>query len=111
MKGHLPLIQMRLNGNTPPAVYIEDHYSYNANDWHLRGELPCVNIEADPLSAIDLRFGIGLIVNISSFSEERAKALFEMAKKAKARVVTSCVILPNKRAWQQDGWSEIYFGK
>lgn len=111
MKGHEPLISMRLNGQTPPAVYIEDHYSYTHKDWHLFGELPCVNIENDPLSAIDLRFTIGLIVSISSFSEDRAKALFKMAKDAKARVVTSCVLLPNKRGWQQDGWSEIFIGK
>ena len=111
MRGHLPLINMRINGQTPPAVYIEDHKSYNANDWHIYGEIPCVNIESDPLSAIDLRFAIGLIVNISSFSEERAKTLFRLAKEAKARVITSCVLLPNEPHWRQTGWSEIYIGK
>jgi hypothetical protein len=111
MKGHLPLIQMRMNGQTPSAVYIEDHKSHNHNDWHIYGEVPCVNIQDDPLSAIDLRFAIGLTVNISSFSEERAKALFRLAKEAKARVITSCVLLPNEPYFRQTGWSEIYIGK
>lgn len=111
MKGHLPLIQMRMNGQTPAAVYIEDHKSLNHNDWHIYGEFPCVNIQDDPLSAIDLRFAIGLTVNISSFSEQRAKALFRLAKEAKARVITSCVLLPNEPYFRQTGWSEIYIGK
>ena len=111
MKGHEALIQMRLNGKAPAAVYIEDHHSYNSKDWHVYGELPCINIQNDPLSAIDLRFVIGLMVNISSFSEERAKTLFKMAKDAKARVITSCVMLPDEPYFRQTGWSEIYIGK
>lgn len=111
MRGHLPLISMRMNGQTPSAVYIEDHQSWNHNDWHVYGEFPCVNIHDELLSAIDLRFTIGLVTHISSFSEERAKALFRLAKEAKARVITSCVILPNEPHWRQTGWSEIYFGK
>ena len=108
MKGHLPLIQMRLNGYSPAAVYIEDHPSLTATDWHVYGELPCINIENNNLSDIDLRFAVGLIVNISSLSTERAKTLFVLAKQAKARVITSCVIKPGPRHLKQDGWSDIY---
>jgi hypothetical protein len=108
MKGHLPLIQMRLAGYSPPAIYIEDHKSLTADDWHIYGELPCINIDNEPLSNIDLRFAVGLIVNISSFSTERAKTLFSIAKQAKARVITSCVLKPGPRHSKQDGWSDIY---
>jgi len=108
MKGHLPLIQMRLAGYTPPAVYIEDHHSFNHVDWHLYGEIPCINIQDYPLSDIDLRFSVGLIVNISSLSTERAKTLFTLAKQAKARVITSCVLKPGLPYFKQDGWSAIH---
>lgn len=108
MKGHEPLIRMRLAGKVPQSIYIEDHKSLNTNDWHIFGELPCINIEGDELYNLDLRFCLGLVVNISSFSETRAKALLSMAKDAKARVITSCVLIPNAPYWKQTGWSEIY---
>jgi hypothetical protein len=111
MKGHEPLIQMRMSGKAPQAIYIEDHMSFNSNDWHRYNELPCINVAGDEITSIDLRFAVGLIVNISSFSEKRAKALFSIAKDAKARVVTSCVLIRNAPYWKQDGWSEIYIGK
>lgn len=108
MKGHEPLIHMRMSGKAPEAVFIEDHKSLNAHDWHLYTDIPCVNVEGDELYNIDLRFCVGLIVQISSFSEERAKALLFIAKQAKARVITSCVLIPNAPHWKQTGWSETY---
>jgi hypothetical protein len=108
MKGHEPLIQMRMHGKAPQCVSIEDHRSLNAHDWHLFGDIPCINVDGDELHTIDLRFCVDLIVNISSFSEVRAKALFAIAKNAKARVITSCVLIPNVSHLRQDGWSEIY---
>ena len=108
MKGHIPLIHMRMSGKAPQSVSIEDHKSLNSNDWHIYQEVPTINVEGDELSNVDLRFCVGLIVLISSFSETRAKALFSIAKHAKARVVTSCVLIPNAPYWKQTGWSEIY---
>jgi hypothetical protein len=89
-------------------VFIEDHKSLNAHDWHLYTDTPCINVEGDELHNIDLRFCVGLIVQISSFSEVRAKTLLTIAKQSKARVITSCVLIPNAPYWQQTGWSEIY---
>ena len=111
MKGHEPLISMRMAGKAPVAVFIEDHKSLNCNDWHIYGEMPTICINNDQLQDIDLRFAIDLTVNITSFSEQRAKALFAIAKNAKARVVTSCVLIPNAPYFKQTGWSEIYIGK
>lgn len=111
MRGHEPLIKMRMSGKAPQAVFIDDHKSLNCNDWHLFGDMPTVCVDGDNLQDIDFRFAVGLIVNISSFSEQRAKALFSIAKHAKARVVTSCVLIPNAPHWKQTGWSEIYYGK
>jgi hypothetical protein len=108
MKGHQPLIQMRMAGKAPQSVSIEDHKSLNAHDWHLFGDIPCINVDGDELHSIDLRFCVDLIVNISSFSETRAKTLLTIAKQSKARVITSCVLIPNAPHWKQTGWSEIY---
>jgi hypothetical protein len=108
MKGHEPLIQMRMHGKAPQCVSIEDHRSLNSHDWHLFGDIPCINVDGDELHSIDLRFCVGLIVQISSFSEIRAKTLLTIAKQAKARVITSCVLIPNAPHWKQTGWSEIY---
>jgi hypothetical protein len=108
MKGHQPLIHMRMYGKAPQAVFIEDHKSLNAHDWHLYTDMPCINVEGDELHNIDLRFCVGLIVQISSFSEVRAKTLLTIAKQSKARVITSCVLIPNAPHWKQTGWSEIY---
>jgi hypothetical protein len=95
-------------GKAPQAVFIEDHKSLNAHDWHLYNDMPCINVEGDELYNIDLRFCVGLIVQISSFSETRAKTLLTIAKQAKARVITSCVLIPNAPHWKQTAWSETY---
>jgi hypothetical protein len=108
MKGHQPLIQMRMAGKAPQSVSIEDHKSLNSHDWHLFGDIPCINVDGDELYSIDLRFCVDLIVNISSFSEVRAKTLLTIVKQSKARVITSCVLIPNAPHWKQTGWSEIY---
>lgn len=99
-----------MSGKAPESIFIEDHKSLNCNEWHLYGDMPTICVHGDQLQDIDLRFVIGLIVSISSFSEQRAKALFAIAKHAKARVVTSCVLIPNTPHWNQTGWSEIYIG-
>jgi hypothetical protein len=108
MKGHEPLIRLRMAGKAPAFISIEDHKSLTSHDWHLYNETPCINVDGDELHNLDLRFCVGLIVNISSFSENRAKTLLSIAKQAKARVITSCVLIPNAPHWKQTGWSEIY---
>jgi hypothetical protein len=108
MKGHEPLIHMRMSGKAPQCVSIEDHRSLNSHDWHLFGEIPTISVYGDELYDIDLRFCVDLIVSISSFSETRAKTLFLLAKSAKARVITSCVLIPDAPHWMQTGWSDIH---
>lgn len=111
MIGHQPLINMRMSGRAPKYIAIEDHPSLNAKDWHEWNDSPVVCISKDDLHTLDLRFVVGLTVFLTSFDERRAKAIHRKLIEAKARVITSCVLLPGQPHYKQTGWSEIYFGK
>ena len=111
MIGHLPLIKLRMAGIAPQYISIEDHRSLNAHEWHEWDDTPTICIAKDDLHTLDLRFAIGLTVFMSSFDERRAKAIHQKLIDAKARVITSCVLLPGEPHFRQSGWSDIYIGK
>jgi hypothetical protein len=111
MIGHLPLINMRMSGQAPKYISIEDHKSLNAHEWHEWDDFPVICIAKDDLFTLDLRFAIGLTVFLTSFDERRAKAVHQKLIDAKARVITSSVLLPGQPYFRQTGWSETYIGK
>ena len=111
MIGHQPLIKMRMSGVAPQYISIEDHLSLNAHEWHEWDDSPTICIAKDDLHNMDLRFVVGLTVFLSSFDEQRAKAVHQKLIDAKARVITSCVLLLGQPHFRQTGWSEIYIGK
>ncbi len=111
MIGHDALIKMRMSGKAPQYISLEDHKSLNAHDWHEWDDSPVVCVNKDELHNLDLRFVVGLTVFLSSFDEQRAKALHQKLIDCKARVITSTVLLPGQPYFLQDGWSEIYFEK
>ena len=111
MLGHEPLIKMRMSGVAPQYISIEDHPSLNAHEWHEWDDAPTICVAKDDLHTLDLRFVIGLTVQLSSLDERRAKAIHQKLIEAKARVITSCVLLPGQPHFRQTGWSEIYIGK
>lgn len=111
MLGHEPLINLRMSGKAPKFISIEDHPSLNAHEWHKWDDSPVICIAKDDLHTLDLRFAIGLTVFLTSLDERRAKVVHQKLIDAKARVITSSVLLPGQPYFRQTGWSETYIGK
>ena len=111
MIGHEPLIKMRMAGVAPQYISIEDHPSLNAHERHEWDDSPTICIAKDDLHTLDLRFAIGLTVFLTSLDERRAKAVHQKLIDAKARVITSSVLLPGEPHFRQTGWSQTYIGK
>ena len=97
MRGHEPLIQMRLEGFKPALVFLVDNP--RRPDWHIHGGSPEVSIYDDHPERSDLRFLVGLRVSITARTEDRAKAFFEAAKRAGAEIVASGWSESPKRNW------------
>ncbi len=111
MIGHEPLIKMRMAGKAPQYISIEDHKSLNAHEWHEWDDSPTICVVKDDLHTLDLRFVIGLTVFLTSFDERRAKAIHQKLIDAKARVITSSVLLLGQPYFRQTAWSETYIEK
>ena len=75
MRGHDKLIAMRLAGKTPSSVTLWD-FDIDTN-WAAFGELPRVCIKGDPVVDMDLRFVVGLVVHVESYSADRATEIFD----------------------------------
>ena len=106
MNGHEAIIRMRQNGKKPSFVFINDFPC--STDWEQHGDHATVCIDGDDIDLLDLRFLIGLKVSCMSKSERRAKAIFEACKAFGATSVGCTSIDDKKRAWEQDGWSQIW---
>ena len=117
MRGHEPIIRMRMAGRTPRIVFLNDYPSPEAKDWHQPGERygqqwepdhATVCTHGDAISGLDLRFLKGLTVSISADSEARAKALFAKAKWFGASTVAACHSTIDSRGHVDAGWTEIF---
>jgi hypothetical protein len=97
MRGHEPLIQMRLEGFKPALVFLVD--TPRRPDWHIYGDAPEVSIYDDHPERADLRFLVGLRVSITARTESRAKAFFEAAKRSGAEIVAAGWGESPKRNW------------
>lgn len=106
MKGHEDLIQMRLQRKAPAIVFINDYPCQT--DWMRERAATTICTHGDVIQMLDLRFLVGLKVSISSASEIRAKALFEACRNAGAHTVAACHVQPDRRAWEQAGWTQIW---
>lgn len=106
MRGHGKIIESRMAGQKPPFVFINDYPC--KTDWFEFAEHATVCTANKPIHGLDMRFLVGLNVSVSASTEERAKALFELAKDAGASVVAACHVQSDKHHGQQTGWSEIY---
>jgi hypothetical protein len=109
MRGQDQLIAMRKNGIKPKIVFINDFKCDTARDWSNPGsyknwEWPSdhatISTAGGPLSSIDLRCCVDLIVSITSDDSKRAMAIFEKAKQAGASIVAA--------SHDESGWTEIY---
>ena len=117
MIGHLPLIAMRKRGIKPAIVFLNDWPCDTSKDWHNPGEKAgeswepdhaTVNTVGDVIQLLDLRFLVGLQVSISSFSEIRAKALFDQAKAHGAITVAACHSIEHKNKPMSTGWFSVW---
>lgn len=97
MRGHEPLIQMRLEGFKPALVFLVD--TPRRPDWHIHGDSPEVSIYDDHPERADLRFLVGLRVSITGRTLDRAQRFFEAAKRAGAEIVTAGWGESPKRNW------------
>ena len=106
MLGHTDLIQVRLSGEKPAMVFVNDYPC--ETDWFQWGEHATVCTAGDSLSKIDFRCLVGLTVSISTTTETRAKALFQKAIEAGATTVAACHVQQGIQPHKQNGWFEIY---
>lgn len=107
MKGHQPIIEMRLNRKAPRIVFLNDYPC--KTDWFENpGDAATVCTHGDRIETLDLRFLVGLVVSISSPDENRAKALYSRCRGIGVSAVGACHIQSDKKVWEQAGWTEIW---
>jgi hypothetical protein len=82
MKGSHEIINARMTGRSPAAVYIIDHPDTSPMEF---GE---VNVYQLPLDKMDFRFVVGLLVGITSTTEERCKQIAALCENCGARATT-----------------------
>ena len=101
MKGHEELIRLRMQGFKPEFVFINDYPC--KTDWAAYGDMATVCTAGKPLESLDLRFLVGIKVNVASLSKKRAQRLFQLCKENGAVLVAANEV--NRSA---DGWAEIW---
>lgn len=107
MRGHEAIIRMRTEfGVKPVFVFINDYPC--DTDWFGDSKFARVCIHGDDVAQLDLRFLMGLSVSITASTENRAKALFDLAKQAGASTVASCHAKYGVHEFQQDGWAQAW---
>ena len=106
MRGHEPIIAARLQGKKPPFIFINDFPC--KTDWADYAEHATVSTHMDALHSLDMRFVNQINVNVAALSENRAKGLFEICKKAGASLVAASHVQMDKPPHAQTGWAEIW---
>lgn len=96
MRGHEPLIAMRMARHHPTLVCIHVGHGrwWVADHWHEQGFVPELHVEAsDPIARLDLRCIVGLTVDVSGDEEhsDRIKRVFNACVKAGAGRVIGAI--------------------
>jgi len=107
MRGHEPLIAMRLRGRKPASVWVWDRDDFGMSKaWHQRAESqakPLVLIEpAENLQRLDLRFAVGLTVFIDTEQPERMQAMVDAFHAAGAHRVVGISSRPSSHPTSED---------
>jgi len=103
MRGHEPIIAMRMRRLAPSFVFINDFPCDTS--WFDDGDHATVSVAGDHIETLNLHFLVGLRVSISSESETRCKALYEACKRIGVETVAAC---HTTGAWPPKGWTAIY---
>jgi hypothetical protein len=103
MRGHEPIIKMRMQGVAPSFVFIND-FPCDTN-WFDDGDHATISVAGDYIETLNLHFLVGLRVSISSEDINRAKALYAACKRIGVQQVASCHYTGKFPA---KGWTAIY---
>lgn len=96
MKGHDAIIKMRtVHRLKPEAVYLND-FPCLTGFLDRQSTVPVVCVHRDPIETLDLRFLVGLKVQIIGDTEARAQKLFDASVNAGAAYVASCWIADSR---------------
>ena len=89
MRGHEKLIELRRQGLRPSGlVHLHDYPVRPVFlDWATGGGAPAICTHGDSIDLLDLRFVVGLQVNVDGENAGRVKALAGACKRAGAEVV------------------------
>ena len=110
MRGHEGVIKMRMQGLAPVMVNIDDYeFKSPLIDWETHNDSPTICVNKENIESLDLRFLVGMLVSVSSCSEDRAKRLFNACKRAGAKTVASAHSFMDGEV-SKTGWTEIYHG-
>lgn len=93
MRGHEELIRVRQSGLKPAGLVFVNDYDVvpDVFRWIENGQSPHVSTHGDNVSALDLRFLIGLKVSVDGHDPMRVKALAAACRKAGAEyVIATC---------------------
>lgn len=101
MRGHEPLIAMRLKGQVPHmvAINVADERDRLAGDWHQIGVGPHLWVEpGDSIATLDLRCVVNLLVDVSGDikHEKRVRRVFDACIKAGAARVMGAIHKPKR---------------
>lgn len=118
MRGHAPIIRMRLAGRRPKIVFVNDFRCETSKDWHDPGasigqhfapDHATVQIDpTDNIALLDLRWIAGMTASVTGSTEARAKALHKACINAGAAVVASTHAQIDEHHRVVSGWTEIY---
>lgn len=89
MRGHEDIIRMRRSGEAPAMIRIETAEGFDRFGSGVRfpfgADQPQVHIRPEEaVHRLDLRFVVGLFVQVSGMDSERVKATVEACRRAKA---------------------------
>jgi hypothetical protein len=107
MRGHEQIIQIRKSGIKPSGLVFIDDYPVKPVflDWLQHQSMPTVCVHGDDIDALDMRFLVGLTVQVSGDDLMRVKRLAGACKRAGASAVfAKCG--NNTAMWQtgSDSW-------
>lgn len=108
MRGHENIIRMRAQMGVKPAFVFINDFPCETDWFEDGGKHARVCVHGDDLNAVDLRFLIGLGVTAASYSEARAKALFDLCKQAGASVVAAVHLQYGVHEFKQSGWAQAW---
>lgn len=92
MRGHEDLIRLRKAGKKPAGlVYVDDYPVLPKHThWLKSGAIPSICTHGDDVGSLDLRFLVGLQVNVTGDNAKRVRSIAMACQKAGAEIVLAC---------------------